>query len=96
MVIDPTNKGWVLKRGDCIGRAETVHTGGTNGTDYQLNPVSPNSNWSPFWVVRATPDIINGHNEIFMEPFLRFVGGLVFSHVRYSRSAQAPKAMPRS
>lgn len=37
MVIDPTNKGWVLKRGDYVGRAETVHTGGTNGTDYQLN-----------------------------------------------------------
>jgi len=37
MVIDPTNKGWVLKRGDYLGRPDTVHTGGTNGTDYQLN-----------------------------------------------------------
>jgi type IV pilus assembly protein PilP len=37
MVIDPTNKGWVLKHGDYVGRADTVHTGGTNGTDYQLN-----------------------------------------------------------
>ena len=37
MVVDPHNKGWVLKRGDFVGRSETVHTGGTNGTDYQVN-----------------------------------------------------------
>ena len=37
MVIDPKNKGWVIKKGDFIGRAEIVHTGGTNGADYQLN-----------------------------------------------------------
>jgi type IV pilus assembly protein PilP len=37
MVIPPGGKGAVLKRGDFIGRAETVHTGGTNGTDYQVN-----------------------------------------------------------
>jgi type IV pilus assembly protein PilP len=37
MVIDPAGKGWVLKRGDFLGRPDTVHTGGTSGTDYQLN-----------------------------------------------------------
>ncbi len=37
MVVDPHGKGSVLKRGDFVGRAETVHTGGTNGTDYQVN-----------------------------------------------------------
>ena len=37
MFTDPRGKGWVLKRGDFVGRAETVHTGGTNGSDYQLN-----------------------------------------------------------
>ena len=37
MVIPPSGKGAVLKRGDFVGRAETVHTGGTNGTDYQVN-----------------------------------------------------------
>lgn len=37
MFIDPTGKGWVIKRGDFVGRPDTVHTGGTNGTDYQLN-----------------------------------------------------------
>jgi len=38
MVVDPTGKGWVLKRGDYVGRPDVVHTGGgTNGADYQLN-----------------------------------------------------------
>ncbi len=37
MLLDPTGKGWVVKRGDYVGRPDTVHTGGTNGTDYQLN-----------------------------------------------------------
>lgn len=37
MVIDPAGKGWVLKRGDFLGRSETVHVGGATGTDYQLN-----------------------------------------------------------
>ena len=37
MLVDPTTKGWVVKRGDYIGRPDTVHTGGTNGADYQLN-----------------------------------------------------------
>ena len=66
------------------------------GASYQLNPVSANSEWSPFWVARATPDIINGHNGIFMEPFLKFVGDLVFRHVQYSRSTQAPRTMPQT
>lgn len=38
MVVDPLGKGWVLKRGDYVGRAETVHVGGASGgADYQLN-----------------------------------------------------------
>lgn len=37
MFVDPNGKGWVVKRGDFIGRADLVHVGGTNGTDYQLN-----------------------------------------------------------
>ncbi len=35
--IDPGGKGWVLKRGDFVGRPEIVHIGGANGADYQLN-----------------------------------------------------------
>jgi type IV pilus assembly protein PilP len=37
MLLDPSGTGWVIKRGDYLGRPDTVHTGGTNGTDYQLN-----------------------------------------------------------
>lgn len=37
MFVDPTGKGWVVKRGDFLGRADLVHVGGTNGADYQLN-----------------------------------------------------------
>jgi type IV pilus assembly protein PilP len=37
MLLDPTGKGWIVKRGDYLGRPDTVHTGGSNGTDYQLN-----------------------------------------------------------
>ncbi len=37
MVVDPSGKGWVLKRGDFVGRPEVVHIGGANGSDYQLN-----------------------------------------------------------
>jgi type IV pilus assembly protein PilP len=37
MLIDPQGKGWVLKRGDYVGRPDIVHIGGASGTDYQLN-----------------------------------------------------------
>jgi type IV pilus assembly protein PilP len=37
MLVDPAGKGWVVKRGDFLGRPDVVHTGGSNGTDYQLN-----------------------------------------------------------
>jgi type IV pilus assembly protein PilP len=36
MIVDPTHKGWTVKKGDYVGRAETVHTGGQNGADYFL------------------------------------------------------------
>jgi type IV pilus assembly protein PilP len=37
MVIPPSGKGSVIKRGDFVGHADVVHTGGTNGTDYLVN-----------------------------------------------------------
>lgn len=36
MVVDPQGKGWVIKRGDWVGRPEIVHIGGANGSDYQI------------------------------------------------------------
>lgn len=37
MMVDPGGKGWVIKRGDWVGRPEVVHMGGANGADYQIN-----------------------------------------------------------
>lgn len=37
MLVDPQGKGWVLRRGDYVGKPEVVHVGGPSGGDYQLN-----------------------------------------------------------
>jgi type IV pilus assembly protein PilP len=36
-LVDPTTKGWTVKKGDYIGRPDIVHVGGSNGSDYQLS-----------------------------------------------------------
>jgi type IV pilus assembly protein PilP len=37
MLIDPTGKGWIVKRGQFVGREEVVHGKGATGADYALN-----------------------------------------------------------
>jgi type IV pilus assembly protein PilP len=37
MLVDPTGRGWVVVKGQFIGRAEVVHAGGPGGVDYELN-----------------------------------------------------------
>ncbi len=37
MFIDPSGKGWVVKRGQFIGKEEIVHAKGGTGVDYALN-----------------------------------------------------------
>jgi len=37
MMLDPAGKGYVLRKGQCVGRPEIVHIGGANGADYQIN-----------------------------------------------------------
>lgn len=37
MLVDPNGKGWVVRRGDFVGRPDVVHVGGVAGTDFQLN-----------------------------------------------------------
>jgi type IV pilus assembly protein PilP len=37
MLVDPTGKGWVVIKGQFIGRPEVVHAGGPGGVDYELN-----------------------------------------------------------
>jgi hypothetical protein len=66
---------------------------GVGGASYQLAGVNPDQKWNPFWVVQATPAIIDGHNNIFGASFLQFVADLVFRHVGFSRSATPPRSM---
>jgi type IV pilus assembly protein PilP len=37
MLVDPTGRGWVVIKGQFIGRPEVVHAGGPGGVDYELN-----------------------------------------------------------
>ena len=37
MLVDPTTKGWVVKRGDFVGRADVVRISGAGSAEYQLN-----------------------------------------------------------
>ena len=43
---------------------------------------------NPFWVVRATPEVIDGHNGIFGEVFVGFVHDLVATHMAHARKQQ--------
>jgi hypothetical protein len=57
---------------------------GTGGHP-QLTQVHAETQSAPFWVVRADPTVVDGHSGIFKDVFLRFLAGLVFEHVAYSR-----------
>jgi type IV pilus assembly protein PilP len=37
MLVDPTGRGWVVTKGQFIGRPDVVHAGGPGGVDYELN-----------------------------------------------------------
>ncbi len=37
MLVDPTGRGWVVTKGQFIGRPEIVRSGGPGGVDYELN-----------------------------------------------------------
>jgi hypothetical protein len=61
---------------------------------YTLDP-PPEATQHPFWVVQATPDVIDGHNGIFGDRFLNFVVDRVFEHVEYSRVRTPMNAIVR-
>ena len=35
--MDPTGRGWIVIKGQFLGRPEIVHAGGQGGVDYELN-----------------------------------------------------------
>ncbi len=37
MLVDPTGRGWVIRRGEYIGRPDVVKVSGSNGVEYQVN-----------------------------------------------------------
>jgi pimeloyl-ACP methyl ester carboxylesterase len=55
------------------------------GTGYALSPAVSGANENSFWVVRASPAVVNGHNEIFRPIFLEFVADQVFRQAQNSR-----------
>ena len=63
--------------------------GGDSDSRYKLTAVRREGSRNPFWVVQATAPVINGHNGIFLPPFLEFIAGLVFRHLEYSQSGSA-------
>ncbi len=63
--------------------------GGTTG--YKLAPPAPNNlSTTPFWVVQATPDVINGHNDIKNTRLLTCIADLVFTHADHTALRASP------
>jgi hypothetical protein len=62
---------------------ELVKAGGE--TDYELKAVDSEAD-TPFWVIQADSRVVNGHNEIFEPPFLRFLAELLFEHVEETKA----------
>ncbi len=65
-----------------------THDLSVQGGNTVLSPTA-NGGTTPFWVVQATPSVIDGHNGIFKEPFLEFLRNLLFKHMNYTRSRAA-------
>jgi pimeloyl-ACP methyl ester carboxylesterase len=61
-----------------------------SGVGYELSAEDP-AVQHPYWVVSATPSVINGHTGIFQPPFLKFVRDLVFAHVADSIARKLSK-----
>ncbi|WOJ90615.1 hypothetical protein RZS28_04800 [Methylocapsa polymorpha] len=69
-----------------------THDLSASGAAPVLTPPRDAAGISPFWVVQATPDVINGHNDIFRPVFLEFLARLLGLHVQESalRATRAP------
>jgi hypothetical protein len=69
-------------------RANLANSGGqwtsSRGALLRRLPAFPPDN--PFWVVRATPEVVDGHNGIFGDVFVGFVHDLVATHMAGAES----------
>jgi hypothetical protein len=71
-----------------------------SGTDanasFKLSPPADDVlSRTPFWVVQATPEVIDGHSGIFKDRFLYFVACLVFRHADET-TGRSPSARLRA
>jgi hypothetical protein len=59
-----------------------------------LKPIDP---LNPFWVVRASDEVVRGHSGIFTTALMDFIRRLVIEAVerRHSAQAVAPRPAPR-
>jgi hypothetical protein len=75
------------RRADLVTSAQATFASSQGAVLTRL-PAFPPDN--PFWVVRATPEVIDGHNGIFGEVFVGFVHDLVATHMAHARSGGDP------
>jgi hypothetical protein len=67
------------------------------GLPYKLSPSAQGDKGAtPFWVVQASPDVINGHNDIFNLRFLAFIADLVFTHADHTADRDANPEFQRN
>ena len=80
---------------EALDLAADASSGGATG--YKLSPSAQGDKGAtPFWVVQATPDVINGHNDIFNLRFLAFIAGLVFTHADHTADRDANPEFQRN
>jgi hypothetical protein len=46
---------------------------------------------NPFWVVGATPEVVDGHNGIWQEPFVAFISDILSKHVQATHARRLKK-----
>jgi hypothetical protein len=71
-------------------------SGPSDTTPFVLEPSDPLQK-NPFWVVRATREVVDGHGGIWLTPFRKFLEAILFKHVNVSKApkmAPAPAAKP--
>jgi len=56
--------------------------------------LKPHERATPLWVVRASEEVIPGHNRIFTNPFIDFVRQVVFESLARKSRRDAPESAP--
>ena len=73
------------RRADLVTSTEAIWASPQGAVLTRLPGFPPET---PFWVVRATPEVIDGHNGIFGDVFVGFVHDLVATHLAHVRKQQ--------